>query len=62
MAAARGATERLAQALRALEDGLPLDIAAVDLREALWMLGRITGESVDDKLLDEIFASFCVGK
>ena len=62
LAAARGATERLAQALRALEDGLPLDIAAVDLREALWMLGRITGESVDDRLLDEIFASFCVGK
>ena len=62
MAAAREAAARLAQAHEALTGGLPLDIAAVDMREALWLLGRITGESVDDKLLDEIFAAFCVGK
>ncbi|MEA5146727.1 MAG: hypothetical protein VB041_11895 [Candidatus Limiplasma sp.] len=37
-------------------------MAAVDLRDALWLLGRITGESVDDQLLDEIFSTFCVGK
>jgi tRNA modification GTPase len=60
--AARQAVERLSQARRALEDGLPLDVAAVDLREALWILGRITGDSVDDRLLDEIFSTFCVGK
>ncbi|MDD3213837.1 MAG: tRNA uridine-5-carboxymethylaminomethyl(34) synthesis GTPase MnmE [Eubacteriales bacterium] len=62
MAAARKAAERLAQAQTALEEGMPLDVAAVDLHEALWLLGRITGESVDDRLLDEIFATFCVGK
>ncbi len=62
MQAAREATGKLSQALAALEAGLPLDLAAVDIREALWLLGRITGESVDDKLLDEIFSSFCVGK
>lgn len=62
MAAARQTVARLRQALDALGNGLPLDVAEVDLREALWMLGRITGESVDDKLLDEIFSSFCVGK
>lgn len=62
MAAARAAAEKLTQAQSALEAGLPLDMAAVDLREALWLLGRITGESVDDRLLDEIFSTFCVGK
>ena len=62
MAAAREAAARLTQALAALDAGVPLDVAAVDLREALWALGRITGESVDDRLLDEIFSTFCVGK
>lgn len=62
IAAVRDTIARLTQAEAALEQELPLDIAAVDLREALWTLGRITGESVDDHLLDEIFANFCVGK
>ena len=62
MAAARETVARLAQAKQALVQGLPLDVAAVDLHEALWTLGRITGESVDEKLLDEIFSTFCVGK
>ena len=54
--------DKLTQAADALKGGIQLDLVAVDLREALWLLGRITGESVDDKLLDEIFSSFCVGK
>ena len=62
MAAARQAVDRLTQAANALQNGTPLDVAAIDLREALWTLGRITGESVDDRLLDEIFSTFCVGK
>ena len=62
MAAAREAADRLEQALSALDKGLPLDLVALDLREALWTLGRITGDSVDDRLLDEIFSTFCVGK
>jgi len=62
MALAEQAADKLSQALCSLQSGVQLDLIAVDLREALWLLGRITGESVDDKLLDEIFASFCVGK
>ncbi|MBE0601849.1 MAG: tRNA uridine-5-carboxymethylaminomethyl(34) synthesis GTPase MnmE [Firmicutes bacterium] len=62
IALAQQAAEKLAQAIQALQSGAQLDLVAVDLREALWLLGRITGESVDDKLLDEIFSSFCVGK
>ena len=62
MTLAREAAEKLTQASASLRDGALLDLVAVDLREALWLLGRITGESVDDKLLDEIFSTFCVGK
>ena len=62
IALALQAAEKLKQALSSLQSGVQLDLIAVDLREALWLLGRITGESVDDRLLDEIFSSFCVGK
>ncbi|HPJ02570.1 MAG TPA: tRNA uridine-5-carboxymethylaminomethyl(34) synthesis GTPase MnmE [Candidatus Limiplasma sp.] len=62
IALAQQAAAKLTLAIEALRDGTQLDLIAVDLREALWLLGRITGDSVDDKLLDEIFSSFCVGK
>jgi tRNA modification GTPase len=62
MALAKQAAEKLSQAVSAIREGAQLDLIAVDLREALWLLGRITGESVDEKLLDEIFSAFCVGK
>ena len=45
-----------------IEQNSPLELATVDLHEALYLLGRITGESVDEKLLDDIFSRFCVGK
>ncbi|MBP3647428.1 MAG: tRNA uridine-5-carboxymethylaminomethyl(34) synthesis GTPase MnmE [Clostridia bacterium] len=62
MSVARQALERLVQARRGLEYDQPLDLAAVDLHEALYLLGRITGDSVDEQLLDDIFSRFCVGK
>ena len=62
MAVAREALDKLAQAREALESGQPTDFVAVDLHDALYLLGRITGESVDEKLLDDIFSRFCVGK
>ena len=62
MAVARQALERLEAARDSLLQDAPADFAAVDLHEALYLLGRITGESVDEKLLDDIFSRFCVGK
>ena len=54
--------ERLQSAKLGLQYDQPLDLAAVDLHEALYLLGRITGDSVDEQLLDDIFSRFCVGK
>jgi len=42
--------------------GLPLDLLAVDVRAALYAVGEVTGEHVDDAVLDEIFSRFCIGK
>jgi tRNA modification GTPase len=45
-----------------LEDGTPADLVAVDLRDALYHLGTITGEVTSDEVLGNIFGRFCVGK
>ncbi len=40
----------------------PLDLLAIDIRAALHALGEVTGEAVDEAVLNEIFARFCIGK
>lgn len=59
---AKAARKSAVSALKAAQNGVPLDLVSVDLHEALHHLGEITGESVDDQLLDKIFSRFCVGK
>ena len=39
-----------------------LELAAVDLRQAITALGEITGDEVEERILDEVFSNFCVGK
>lgn len=60
-ALARAAGE-LREALGGLKGGLPIDLAAVNLTAAVQALGEITGESVGEDLLAEIFSRFCIGK
>lgn len=56
---ARAACLRAGEGLRR---GDPLDVIAVELREAAECLGRVTGETVTDEVIAEIFSTFCVGK
>ena len=60
------ALRRSLAAVEAAQDahalGLPLDLLAVDVRTALYAVGEVTGEHVDDAVLDEIFSRFCIGK
>lgn len=43
-------------------DTLPLDLLALDLRQAWQTLGEITGSVWTENLLDSIFQRFCLGK
>ena len=60
--AAGRARAALCDAVTAIEDGMPLDVAAVDLSAALDAMGEITGETMSERVIDEVFAKFCVGK
>ncbi|MEN9337447.1 MAG: hypothetical protein RLZZ500_2434 [Bacteroidota bacterium] len=45
-----------------MESQVPSDLVAIDIREALYYFGEITGEVTNDELLGNIFANFCIGK
>ena len=45
-----------------LATGLPTDLAAQDIREAIYHLGSIVGEISTDEILGNIFRNFCIGK
>lgn len=54
---------RQAQALlNAIDPHEPLDKISANITLALSYIGKITGNDVDEKTLDEIFAKFCLGK
>jgi tRNA modification GTPase len=58
----RQAREAVARAQDALAGGLSGDLLAMDLREALDEIGRITGAVTNEDVLDQIFSRFCIGK
>lgn len=45
-----------------LDSGISSDLMAIDIRQALFYFGEITGEVTNDELLGNIFANFCIGK
>jgi tRNA modification GTPase len=55
----RDALERV---IELAQGGLPLDIIASELNEALNGLGSITGEVTSSDILESVFSNFCVGK
>ncbi len=56
------AQDSLKKAFAALENNRPVEIAALELREALDKLGEIVGAVTTDDILNKIFSDFCVGK
>lgn len=58
----RQASAALQRALETIQAGMPVDCAVVDLREAWDDLGSITGDTVGDDMVEEIFSRFCLGK
>ena len=48
--------------LSCINSGAPDDLLFVDLEDAVTALGEITGETVQDEIIDRVFERFCVGK
>lgn len=54
--------EALQQAKTGLETNITGDFVAMDIRQAMYHLGSITGQISEDDLLANIFKNFCIGK
>ncbi|WP_426430167.1 tRNA uridine-5-carboxymethylaminomethyl(34) synthesis GTPase MnmE [Winogradskyella sp. HB-48] len=56
------AFEEIQKVKHGLDTDLSGDLLAIDIRQALYHFGEITGEITNDDLLGNIFANFCIGK
>lgn len=56
------ALEEINKVQEGIDAGLSNDLMAIDIRQALYYFGEITGEITNDDLLGNIFANFCIGK
>ena len=54
--------EEISKVQEGINNHLTGDLLAIDLRQALYFLGEITGQVSNDDLLGNIFANFCIGK
>ena len=61
-AAAVRARDAVAEAIASQREGFGLDAAAVCITDALQALCDLTGENAAESTIDEVFATFCVGK
>lgn len=57
-----GALNAINRVYRGMENNVPTDLVSIDINQALFQLGKITGEITTDDLLGNIFANFCIGK
>jgi len=52
----------LGEALEGRKRGIPWDLTAIEIQQALGILGEIVGEATPEEVLEMIFARFCIGK
>jgi tRNA modification GTPase len=56
------ALESISEVITGLEADMPIDILQIDMTKTWEILGEITGESVHDELINQLFSQFCLGK
>ncbi len=56
------AEESVRDAIKAIHNNLSLDFVEVDIKNCWESLGEIIGETLEEDILDKIFANFCIGK
>lgn len=52
----------LTNAEKGIKDNISNDLIAIDINDALYHLGEITGEVTSEEILNNIFNNFCIGK
>ncbi len=48
--------------IKSLDEGIPIDMLEIDIKNIIDYLGEVTGESYDNELIDKLFSRFCLGK
>ena len=56
------AKQTIEDALDATEQGVPVDMIQIDVTRTWEILGEIVGDTVEESLIDQLFAQFCLGK
>lgn len=56
------ARKKSEEALQTINDKMPIDIVAIQIKDILESLGKITGDNVSEDIIKDIFAKFCLGK
>ncbi|MFD3450509.1 tRNA uridine-5-carboxymethylaminomethyl(34) synthesis GTPase MnmE [Microbacteriaceae bacterium 4G12] len=56
------AEKTIAEAIEAIHGGMPIDMVQIDLTRTWEILGEITGDTVHESLIDQLFSQFCLGK
>jgi len=56
------AKESIISAIDTLNNTFAIDLASIDIRNAWTYLGEITGDSLEENIIDKIFKEFCLGK
>ncbi|ABW20401.1 tRNA uridine-5-carboxymethylaminomethyl(34) synthesis GTPase MnmE [Alkaliphilus oremlandii] len=56
------ALDSIIDGTKAIEQKLPLDFVEVDIKNSWKALGEITGDTVEEDIIDHIFKNFCIGK
>ena len=56
------AIKKLEKSEQTIIDNMPIDVIAIDIKDAMEELGKITGDSVSEDIIKEIFKKFCLGK
>ena len=60
--ALQDAAESMRKVIESIDAEMPEDFYSIDLMDAYESLGNITGESMGEDLINEIFSKFCMGK
>lgn len=56
------AKKNIIESIKIIENKMPVDIIASYIKQTMEELGKITGDSVTEDIINEIFAKFCLGK